>query len=155
MDMERMERVLRRVRGEQPPAEGDDRGELAALIHAERRSRDSYGKLRARCSGQCRLLLTQLWTEEEQHLQALQEQYLLLTGDTLPLGPGGDEPPYTGVVSALRHGMEAERRGAEAYRQAAERTQNRALRQLYEAHAQAETRHAARLEQMLHRALGK
>ena len=155
MDMERLDRVMRRVRGEEGPScpLNGDREILISQIRAEEGSLRQYDRLRQRCNGRPRVILTQLWADEQRHHRNLQAEYLARYGDTLL--PEKPMPPVDGrgLLSAVGKLREQELAGAEAYRRAARDTADRHLAHLYEKHAREEERHAHALTELLHRAM--
>ena len=156
MDMERLDRVLRRVRGEEPAQDNrKDRETLSRLIRGEEQSRDNYGWLRNRCGGRARVLLTQLWIEEDRHCRDLQAEYLARYGKWLPAekmsGPAGTR----GVLSALGQIREKEEAAAEEYRRCSRETRDHRLCLLYEKLASEEMNHAQRLTELIRQAMKK
>lgn len=155
MDMERLNRVMRRVRGEEGPScpLNGDRGILISLIQAEDSSLREYDRLRQRCNGRPRVILTQLWEDEQRHHRDLQAEYLARYGDTLL--PEKDMPTMEnrGVMTMVGKLREQELSGAESYRRAAGDTVDHRLALLYEKHAREEERHAHALTELLRRAM--
>jgi len=150
MDMERLDRVLRRVRGEENAiCADDDRRRLEALIRGEETSRAAYGWLRNRCSGRPRAVLTQLWTEEDRHYRDLQAEYLARFGNTLPQETVS-VTRNIGVLSALGRVREEEHAAVEEYLRGSRETGDHRLRLLFEKHAREEERHAKKLTELLH-----
>ena len=155
MDMERLDRVLRRVRGEEItacPLSGD-RELLTRLIRGEEVSMRRYGQLRQQCSGQPRVQLTRLWLEEERHHRDLQAEYLARCGDTLPTVPEkspAGKKPLTAEIGRLR---EQELAAAEEYRRCARETADHRLELLFEKHAREEEQHAQMLTELLRRSM--
>ena len=155
MDMERLDRVLRRVRGEEAPScpLNGDHEILMRLIRAEEGSLRQYDWLRQRCSGRPRVILTRLWVDEQRHHRDLQAEYLARYGDTLP--PEKDMPPLEnrGVLTMVGKLREQELAGAEGYRRAAQDTSDHRLEQLYHKHAREEESHAHALTELLRLAM--
>lgn len=155
MDVERLNRVLRRVRGEETLWDSSaDRETLAALVRGEEKSRDTYGQLRNRCSGYARMVLTQLWNEEDRHYRNLQAEYMARYGDSLPRENQRPSNRQEGVLSALGRVREAEHSAAESYRRCSRETGDKRLAALYEKHGREEEQHALRITQLLHRGMG-
>lgn len=155
MDMNRLDRVMRRVRGEEPaacPLNGD-RERLMRLISGEEMSIKQYEQLRQHCSGRPRIQLTQLWTEECRHHRDLQAEYLARYGDTLPPSCSKLPAGEGGVLTSLGKLREQELTAAEEYRRCGREAEDHRLAMLFEKHAYEEERHARVLTELLHRGL--
>ena len=151
MDIDRLNRVLRRVRNEEPAAE--ERLVLERLIHAEAEACREYEYVRSRCSGRPQVVLTQIWTQEQKHYRDLQAEYAARYGNSVPQSP---EKPVGrgGVLSMLGRIREREFAAVEEYSRHGKATGDFRLSLLYQNHAREKRPHAKLLTQLLRQGMG-
>ena len=151
MDIERINRVLRRVRNEDPVSE--DRTALVRLIHAEAEACREYEYVRSRCSGRPQVVLTRIWTDEQRHYKELQKEYVAHYGNPVPQTPG-KSMEQRGVLSMLGRAREKEFAAAEEYLRHSKAVGEPYLAQLYQKHAREEQEHARLLTELLRQGMG-
>ena len=157
MDIERLNRVLRRVRNEDvltTDCEANGRVQLQRFIRMEEQACREYEQLRRRCSGRTQVVLTKIWTEEQRHLRDLQAEFMVRYGNTLSTQTEAKPQNQRGLLSWVGKIREEEFGAAEEYHRASRATGDHRLQLLYQKHAQEEENHARLLTDLLRRGMG-
>lgn len=125
---------------------------LEGYIESERFTHALYRRLAAMCRGEASQTLRRMSEDEARHLRAMQMEYYLLTGDTLP---EGKPPEISGSLQDnLRMAYSGEWEAACGYAREAERSSDAALKKLYLAQSEDEMRHRAQARELVGRMTG-
>lgn len=125
---------------------------LKAYIQNERLTCAMYKHCADICPAAMAKCLRSMANDEYRHLKAMQLEFFLLTGDTLPLGPA---PVFDrDLPGALRRAYSGEWSSACDYTAEAERQNDEKLRSLFLAQSRDELRHRALVRHFLARLTG-
>lgn len=124
---------------------------LEEYIESERYTHALYRALASECHGEAAAMLRRMSADEARHLKAMQMEYYLLTGDSLP----GKAPMISGTLQEnLRRAYSGEWGAAEDYAREAERCDDEALKKLYLSQSEDELRHRRMARQLIGRMFG-
>ena len=124
---------------------------LKKYIEDEQRSMALYTCLARRFGGRRGEMLRAMSADEGRHLRAMQMEYYLLTGDSLPTSPA--EVSGDGW-ELLRKAYAGEGEAAEGYAREAEMHSDEALAALFSSQSADECRHRANVKKLLGDMLG-
>lgn len=124
---------------------------LEKYIQSEICTHTLYRQLASKCHGEAAALLLRMSAEEARHLRAMQMEYYLLTGDTMPIV----KPEINGSLQEnLRLAYSGEWGAAEDYAREADEHSDAALKRLFLAQSRDELRHRRILKGMLGKMFG-
>ena len=124
---------------------------LKSYIQSEIYTRTLYRQLASKCHGETAALLRRMGADEDRHLKAMQMEYYLLTGDTMPIV----KPEINGSLQEnLRLAYAGEWGAAEGYAREAVKSEDLQLQKLYLEQSRDELRHRRALKCLLGKMFG-
>ncbi len=124
---------------------------LKKLISEDARAAETYAELARVFSKPAKGALLKMAAEERRHVERLQLEFFLLTGDTFPVSKSASG--VAGRLVSLRSAYNRENEMAESYLTAAEGMKDHDLRELCVAFASEEREHAGTLRKLILKAM--